>query len=271
MAGRTGKQTWYIKQEDGSPLLAAGNVVYAGFAAKSNTTGGVTALDPATGTLLWTLAFGPVSDIGGPMVVEKGVLYVATGDTEKGELWALSAANGGVRRRVAGFPQFGAGTLAVINGVVYAGLDDNKGTVVAVNMASGKTLWQKAVGPATFPPYMATTNGMLFAGTVEGGMAEAQTGKLYALNPKTGDLKWSIPIDGGVNSGPIAASGVVYTAGGNQVSGNGKPVHGILEAWQPSGKKLWSYQSKNFMGNMTVVPGSRVYASGGGYLYSLGA
>jgi outer membrane protein assembly factor BamB len=247
-------------------------VVYAGFAAKSNTTGGVTALDPATGTILWTYAFGPVSDIGGQMVVEKGILYVATGDTEKGEIWAFSAANGGVRRRVTGFPQFGAGTLAVINGVVYAGLDDNKGTVVAVNMASGKTLWQKAVGAATFPPYMATTNGILFAGTVEGGMADPQTGSLYALNAKTGDVMWSIPIDGGVNSGPIAAPGVVYTAGGNQVRGNGKPVHGIIEAWEPTThKKLWSYASKDFMGNMTVVPGSRVYASGGGYLYSLGA
>ncbi|HXT92529.1 MAG TPA: PQQ-binding-like beta-propeller repeat protein, partial [Trebonia sp.] len=127
-------------------------------------------------------------------------------------------------------------------------------------------------GAASFPPYMATTNGILFAGTVEGGMADPQTGSLYALSAKTGKPMWSIPIDGGVNSGPIAAPGVVYTAGGNQVKGNGKPVHGIIEAWEPTThKKLWSYASKDFMGNMTVVPGSRVYASGGGYLYSLGA
>jgi eukaryotic-like serine/threonine-protein kinase len=222
----------------------------------------VTALDPASGTILWTFAFGPVADIAGQPTVADGTVYVTSTD---GELFALSAANGAKRQKVTGFGAFGPGSIAAVKGVVYAGLDDNKGTVVAVDMTSGKTLWRQSLGPATFAPSVATTSGIIFAGTVNGGAAEVQSGKLYALNAKTGKQLWSVPVAGGVNEGPVAAGGTVYTGGGNLDSG-------ILEARQPvGGKKLWSYTTKNSIGNITVVPGSRVYFGSGGYLYSLGA
>jgi outer membrane protein assembly factor BamB len=262
LAAAHGNQLWSRKSEGGSPLLVAGGVAYVAFAAKSDVTGGVTALDPASGNILWTFPFGPVSDIAGQLAVADGVVYVPTSD---GELFALSAANGAKRQRVAGFGAFGAGTIAVINGVVYAGLDDKKGTVAAVSMASGKTLWRQSLGQASFAPYVATTSGIIFAGMVNGGAAEVQSGKLYALDAKTGKQLWSVPVTGGVNEGPVAAGGAVYTGGGNLDSG-------ILEAWQPTtGKKLWSYPTKDSMGNITVVPGSRVYFGSGGYVYSLGA
>jgi outer membrane protein assembly factor BamB/serine/threonine protein kinase len=262
MAASNGKQLWSIKLEDEFPLLVMGGVAYVAFAAKSDVTGGVTALDPASGHILWTFPFGPVADIAGPPTVADGVVYVTS---TNGELFALSAANGTKRQKVTGFGAFGAGTIAVIDGVVYAGLDDKKGTVVAVSMTSGKTLWRQSLGPATFPPYVATTNGIVFAGTVNGGAAEMQSGKLYALNAKTPEQLWSMPVSGGVNEGPVAAGGVVYTGGGNQDSG-------ILEAWQPAtGMKLWSYPTPASMGSITVTAGSRVYFGSGDYVYSLGA
>jgi outer membrane protein assembly factor BamB len=262
LAAARGKQLWSRKSDGGSPLLVAGGVAYMAFAAKSNVTGGVTALDPASGNILWTFQFGPVADIAGQLAVADGVVYVPSTD---GELFALSTANGALRRKVTGFGAFGAGTIAAIGGVVYAGLDDKKGTVAAVNMTSGKTLWRHSLGAATFPPYVATTNGIIFAGTVNGGAADAQSGKLYALNAKTGTQVWSVPVTGGVNEGPVAAGNTVYTGGGTLNSG-------ILEAWQPAtGKKLWSHTTKDSMGNITVVPGSRVYFGSGGYVYSLGA
>jgi outer membrane protein assembly factor BamB len=262
LAAAHGNQLWNIKSESGSPLLVNGGVAYVAFAAKSNVTGGVTALDPASGNILWTYQFGPVADIAGQPAVADGVVYVTS---TNGELFALSAANGAKRQKVTGFGAFGAGTIAVISGVVYAGLDDKKGTVAAVNTASGKTLWRQSLGAATFPPYVATSNGIIFAGTVNGGAAEAQSGKLYALNAKTGKQLWSQPVTGGVNEGPVAAPGAIYTGGGTLDSG-------ILEAWQPAtGKKLWSYTTTDSMGNITVVPGSRVYFGSGGYVYSLGA
>ena len=133
------------------------------------------------------------------------------------------------------------------------------------NVTSGKTLWRQSLGPATFPPNVASTNGIVLAGTVDGGAAEAQTGKLYALNAKTSQQLWSVPVSGGVNEGPVAAGGVVYTGGGNQASG-------VLEAWQPAtGKQLWSYQTPAVMGSITAMAGSRVYFGSGDYVYSLGA
>jgi serine/threonine-protein kinase len=262
LAAAHGNQLWHIQSDGSYPLLATGGVAYVAFAAKSDTTGGVTALDPGSGNLLWTFPFGPVADIAGKLAVADGVVYVTTSD---GEIFSLSAANGAKRQRVAGFGEFGAGTIAAVNGVVYAGIDDKKGTVAAVHPASGKTLWRHSLGPASFPPYVATTSGMIFAGTVNGGAAEAQSGKLYALNAATGKQLWSMPVSGGVNEGPVAAGGVVYTGGGDLNSG-------ILEARQSTtGKRLWSYPTPDSMGNITVVPGSRVYFGSGGYVYSLGA
>jgi serine/threonine protein kinase/outer membrane protein assembly factor BamB len=262
LAGAHGKQLWSIKSDSSYPLLVTGGVAYVAFAAKSNVTGGVTALDPASGAILWTFAFGPVADIAGQPALADGVVYVTS---TNGELFALSAANGAKRQKVTGFGQFGPGTIAVVKGVVYAGLDDKKGTVVAVDMTSGKTLWRQSLGPATFSPSVATTSGVIFAGMVNGGAAEVQSGKLYALDAKTGKQLWSMPVTGGVNEGPVAVDGTVYTGGGTLDSG-------ILEAWQPaSGKKLWSYKTTDSMGNITVVPGSRVYFGSGGYVYSLGA
>jgi outer membrane protein assembly factor BamB len=67
-----------------------------------------------------------------------------------------------------------------------------------------------------------------------------------------------------VNEGPAAGDGVVYTGGGNLDSG-------ILQAWQAAtGKQLWSYKTDS-MGNINVVPGSRVYFTAGHIVYSLGA
>jgi outer membrane protein assembly factor BamB len=262
LAAAHGNQLWHIQSDSSSPLLVTGGVAYVAFAAKSNITGGVTALDPDSGTILWTFPFGPVADIAGKLAVADGVVYVTTSD---GEIFSLSAATGAKRQRVAGFGEFGAGTIAAVNGVVYAGLDDKKGTVTAVDTASGKTLWGQSLGQASFPPYVATISGIIFAGTVNGGAAGPQSGKLYALNAKTGKQLWSVPVNGGVNQGPVAAGGVVYTGGGNLDSG-------ILEAWQPtSGKRLWSYTTPDSMGSITVVPGARVYFGSGDYVWSLGA
>src|SRR5690348_2840560 len=50
LAAANGKQLWSRKSDGGSPLLVTGGVAYVAFAAKSNVTGGVTALDPSSGT-----------------------------------------------------------------------------------------------------------------------------------------------------------------------------------------------------------------------------
>ena len=79
-------------------------------------------------------------------------------------MFALSAADGTKRHRVSGFGEFGAETIGVAGGVVYAALDDQKGTMVAVDVASGKTLWRDAYGEAQGSPSMISADGVVFTG-----------------------------------------------------------------------------------------------------------
>jgi outer membrane protein assembly factor BamB len=105
LAAKNGTALWHVTQDGETPLLGTDGVAYAGFAAKSDTTGGVTALAPATGTVLWTFAFGPVSDMTGTIAVAAGVVYATSSD---GEIFALSAANGTKQQRITGsFGDFG--------------------------------------------------------------------------------------------------------------------------------------------------------------------
>ena len=259
LAAGNGRQLWDIPNSGVIPLLGAGGVAYAGFAAKVNTTGGVTALNPATGTTAWTFQFPGVADTTGALAVADGVVYATTGD---GAIFALSAADGAKRQQFSGFGESGAGTIAVAGGVAYAGLDDEKGTVVAVNVASGKTLWRQALGSAVFPPSLVSANGVVFAGLLRSLQSSGSAGaELYALNAATGNQLWSAPVNGGVNAGPVVVGSTVYTGSAD----------GVLGAWQANtGNKLWSYPGAGSVGSLAVA-GSRVYFGAGDYVYSVGA
>ncbi|HVT69300.1 MAG TPA: PQQ-binding-like beta-propeller repeat protein [Trebonia sp.] len=262
LAATGGNQLWSVKSDSAYPMLAAGGVVYVAFAAKNDLASGVTALDPATGTIVWTLAFGENDGIAGMLALADGVLYTTT---TAGEAFAISAKNGAQRQRIGGFGAFGSSPIAAADGVVYAGLDDKKGTVVAVDTAAGKTLWRQSLGAATFGPSVAAANGIVFAGTVDGGALASQTGKLFALSAKTGKPLWSVPVAGGANEGPVVAGDVVYT-------GSGALASGTLVAWElTTGRKAWSFTAPDAMGDITAVPGSRVFFGSGGYVYSVGA
>jgi outer membrane protein assembly factor BamB len=262
-----GNQLWSIVSEGslGFPMLVTGGVAYLAFAPKTNgLASGVTALDPATGTIAWTYAFGENDGIAGMLALAGGFVYATTGD---GVLFAISARSGAKHQRIGGFGVFGANAIAAVGSVVYAGLIDKKGTVVAVDTATGKTLWRQSLPPDSVGPAVASANGIIFAGTVEEG--PAPSGKLYALNATNGRPLWSQPVSDGANEGPVTAGGVVYTGGGSSMVGAGT---GIIQAWQPAtGKQLWSYTAPDAIGNITAVPGSRVYFGSGDYVYSLGA
>jgi outer membrane protein assembly factor BamB len=261
----TGKQVWSVKQEDADWLLMSGGVAYFGYAAKDDTNSGVTALDPATGIMLWTNVFDKNlpggSDVGGQMTVADGVLYTAT---DNGYLYTYGALNGKVKH-FGRFPKFGAGTVAAIKGVCYAGCDPDKGTVLALNTTTGKTLWQTDLGKVGFAPYTATDGHLIFCGTVTKGNT-ANGDSLVALNPADGKKVWGTPIRAGANQGPVVSGGAVYTGGGIEGS------TGILQAWQAgTGKQLWEYTVADSLGDITAYTGSRVYVGAGGVVYSIGA
>jgi len=266
LSAADGKQLWSIKAEDEFNMAVAGGVAYVGFAPRANgLASGVTALDPGNGNVLWTYTFAENDGIAGQLAVAGGVVYVTS---DMGKAFALSAVNGGVRRQVSGFGKFGFAPVAALNGVLYAGLDDKKGTVVAVDMTAGTTLWRHSFGASTFPPAVLTASGVIYVGTLNGALAGAQSGNLYALNAKTGKQRWSVPVTGGVNEMNVAG-GVIYTGSGNL---DKKLDFGTIAAVQAAtGKKLWSYSQPNTQGGLSGVSDSRVYANADGVLYSLGA
>jgi outer membrane protein assembly factor BamB len=204
-----------------------------------------------------------VSDITGGLAVAGGAVYTTTG---QGEIFALSAADGLKRKRVAGFGDFGLATIVVDNDVVYAGLADQKGTVVAVDVASGKTVWRQPLASTEplFSAFLVGGKGVVFAGLLRtlAPNSGPNGGGLYALNAATGKPLWSVPVNGGVNAGPVVAGSVVYTGSSD----------GVVEAWQAStGNKVWSYTTPDPIASIAVVAGSRVYAGSGNYVYSFGA
>jgi outer membrane protein assembly factor BamB len=260
LAADGGQPLWHVATTEGSlALKVAGGTVYAGIAPKNPTTGGVTAFSASAGDLLWTYPFGPVADVAGALAVTAGVVYVTTTD---GEIFTLSAAAGARQRLISGsFGKFGAGTVAVVDGVLYAGGDNDNGAVFAVNAATGKTLWQRDLAATANPAYLAAGNGVVFAGLLRNPQsAGPDAGGLYALNGATGRPLWSVPVAGGVNLAPVLAGDAVYTGSGN----------GVLDAWQAStGNKLWSYSAPRAIGSNLEVAGSRVYFSAGDYVYAV--
>lgn len=265
-----GKQLWSFKTDVGDfPLVAADRRAFVAFAARSDVVSGVTAFDPGDGTILWSTPFGENDGIAGQMAVSGKVLYVPT---DKGVLFALSMVNGGVRRRATGFGQFGASQIAVAGSTVFVGLDDQQGTVVAIDMTSGQALWQHSIGPSVFGASVAAAGGVVYAGVQNGGLGGVQTGTMVALSATTGKQIWSVPVTGGVNEGPFVQDGVLITGSGN-LELDKNLVSGAVQAWQPAtGKKLWTHlpPALGEGGIAGLFKGRVYYGDTSNNLYSLG-
>jgi outer membrane protein assembly factor BamB len=231
--------------------------------------------DAATGELLWS-ASGPQF---APTVVD-GVVYAADGLRS---LWALDAATGR-RMWVAHGPLGGYGFgLAVADGVVYVGGNDIDGTspVYAYDAATGGLVWRTNTG-AGVDGTPAVARGTVYVGS----------DRFYALDARTGRIRWTAET-GGVSSSAAVADGVVYigsadgivfafeadtgeqlwmaSAGGNISSGqtaivaNGVVYIGTIEdvlfAFDAAtGDQLWSFQMGNAARKESVVNGT-LYAT----------
>ena len=137
------------------------------------TTGGLRALDAATGYELWTV---PVdARVTAPVAWEAGWIVLAV---EPGELLGVRAGDGQIVWRhslgatTTHVPAFGG------EGALYTSLSD--GRVVALGLDKGSRLWER-----TFPGTLgapAATRDRVFVGSTDN--------FLYALNPTTGRDEW---------------------------------------------------------------------------------
>lgn len=150
--------------------------------------------DAATGKLLWHKLVGPGGTFGG---IEWGTayggrhIYVAIADsnhtpynpTENGKL----------------------DTSVTLTGGSWAALDP----------ATGEIVWQTGdptTGAVDMGP-VSVAGGVVFAGS-DGTGGAGGAGAMYALNGDTGQIEWSFPTAGSVNSGPAIVGGDVFWGSG---------------------------------------------------------
>jgi outer membrane protein assembly factor BamB len=213
------------------------------------------------------------------------------------EVYAFNAANGAEIWDYKIDSSSQTSPLAVVNGVVYFGSDENK--VYALDASSGILLWNATIANiGRSSP--AVVNNVVYIG---GYNIDDRNGMLYALNAANGDIIWNVTIGSNIAwSSPVITNGVVYVGSfdgmyaldavtGEKIWSNnagdfhpGPPVaNGVVYAMTSganlyafdvvNGTKIWNYSSGNVWGVSPVaVRNDMVYASYGAWpsqLYAL--
>jgi polyvinyl alcohol dehydrogenase (cytochrome) len=201
-------RTWSFTDPDGdftgTPVVAAGLVVAGSFA------GHVHALDAVTGVERWRAELdGPINGSAAidPRASGGGAVYVPVATKGSPHLVALSLRTGEKRwstvltdqptSSVYGSPVYWNGTLYI--GTSGPNGDDStaRGTIVALNAATGGIRWRTYTvppghdgGPVWSTPAIDTQTGHLFAGTGNAyhGEAADTTDAILALDAKTGAI-----------------------------------------------------------------------------------
>lgn len=196
---RTGAIVWKAVLPEGVTRSVTGSpdTVYVG-------AGGILlALRLSDGTILWQSTVGTTGSCGTPTVAA-GLVFDATNLDGDGSMpvavVAVDAASGMARWRYtspAGNPTY---TPAVSGGRAYLVSED--GTVVAVDAATGATIWSTPTG-APNEALPALADGLVYVAT------NGHT--LLTLDEKTGVTRWQAPIVG-VPYAPVVAQGYVLVA-----------------------------------------------------------
>jgi alcohol dehydrogenase (cytochrome c) len=76
--------------------------------------------------------------------------------------------------------------------------DDGYGVVRAFDPKTGDKKWEYKIGDTTWAGVLTTASDLLFSG--------GRDGNFFALNARTGELLWKMPLGGQINSGPMSYS-----------------------------------------------------------------
>ncbi len=235
----------------GTPAIGPDGTIYVGddnFLDGNN----LLAITPA-GALKWTASLGGQFGASGPVIAPDGTLYVGmtNPDSKDGEFAAIGA-DGVVKWRYAepSTGQFSAPAAIAADGTVYVG---TTGNIVGIDgrmfafRPDGTVAWTFDTDEALFQSPALGTDGTIYVPGED---------DLYAFAPD-GGLRWSAPLAGCPGGGPtVGADGVIYVAAGGCVFGG----TGVVEAFDPSGSKLWSYETA---GEFKVILGGPSLAADG--------
>lgn len=203
----TGARRWEstpVKASNGNACIVSGpqptsDVVYFG-----TSCGGVFALRPSDGHILWQRSVGPAFVA---PTLAGGTLYVGVsmGTTAPGGgMTALRAADGKVLWT---YTDSSAGlSRPVVRGDTVYASDDNA-SVFALDTASGKLRWANVRrGYGEVSSVVADARGVYLV----------LSGYLLALDPANGHLRWSRTLPGEEHGGPLAADGLIFTSAGDR-------------------------------------------------------
>lgn len=215
-----GKKLWRIKLEGAvlSKPSFDGGVVFVG-----DGKGQVYSINADSGLVNWHAYIG--EELMTTPAIDENNVYVST---ENNSVVAIDRASGSIKwtaKRQQPFSSLaikGHSSPIIIDDKIYVG--DTDGVVVVYNKGTGQKVatWPVATGRGQFTDIDTTLlrdNGLVLFSSMEGG--------LYAVDYKSGDEKWSLPIG--------TPNNLVYDGGNLYVSVGGKVVALGID----KGDKLW--------------------------------
>lgn len=173
---QNGSIRWQSPTQDAvtsSPVMENG-VIYAGSYDRN-----IYALNALDGSKRWAYQAGGRVYVA--PIVDHGTVYFGAGD-DRITLSALNAQNGQQLWSL-NMPMIdSSSSLAIANGILYAGIDNS---LYALNAQNGTVLWHV---PIATPLHPLIANGIIYVASFQQG--------LYALDAKNGSLLWHNPLNG---------------------------------------------------------------------------
>lgn len=120
-------------------------------------------------------------------------------------------------------------------------------------------VWERDLDANQVNATPSLANGTLYVGD---GRANGDNGTFYALNPLTGETKWSESFDGPVRGGATIADGIVYIGAG-----------GSMVAFRENGNEVWRHDSRSdeTFTAPTMGEGNIYFGADSGRLYKFDA
>jgi outer membrane protein assembly factor BamB len=203
-----------------SPVVSNGRVYFG------SGDGNVYALDALTGVLQWK--FATKDTVHASPAIANNTVYIGSFDSNLyaldadtgAEKWRFKAGEDPVDHNQVGFQS----SPTVIDGTVYVGCRDAH--VYAIDAKTGIKKWDYYTNKFWVSNTPAVRDGIVYVGTND----------LYALDAKTGQLRFSFGLKTGLFSSPVLAGDLVYIG-----AFNGK----LYAADAKSGKPSWEFQTEN--------------------------
>ncbi len=268
------EQTWAFQGGSGSrgnPTLTKDMVLFG------NEAGYLSAVDRTDGSLRWRFATSK-EVVGGAAVDGRHAFFGSTNYS----LYGVDLATG---RSIWEVPTHDRikGTPVVSDGLVYAGSYD--GHVYAIGEADHRIVWQypaeaappnevAAVPPATGKDHrvvpasaaapapapkafsyarLLAAEGVVYAGNLDGG--------LYALDAKTGALRWRFATGDGITSSPLLDRGVLY------FGSNDHRVYALSNLGASAPSVGWTFQTGDQVNAGPILAGGTLFVGGTDHVF----